>query len=326
MPTVNGEYFLPPVYEATPGERIRADQHNIPLRDVAQGLTDRVMRNGTSPMTGNLPMNGHKVTGMAEATAAGDAVRKSQMDTAISNTETAISNAETAAKDLANATGILPLNRGGTGGTTQAAARSGIGITVGSGGLNRLNESVNHIDSSWASGASDLPGLPSPKQIADATGTLLSWKRVGKVPVGTGAAVTITGLDLTKETKFVVSYVRNNGTAARDLRMRASEDGGASWRPTWGVSATANWSAGRLRGAIDLFSDSANGVVIASSLLSGAAGADALQYAPIEVSLSGSPIFTPDCDTVELSWNAGNFAASGIDAPETDCIIIYQRG
>lgn len=65
-------------------------------------------------------------------------------------------------------TGTLPVNRGGTGGTTEAAARSGLGFTLVAGALSRLNESVNHIDSSWVAGVSTIPGFASPKQIADA--------------------------------------------------------------------------------------------------------------------------------------------------------------
>lgn len=155
----------------------------------------------------------------------------------------------------------------------------------------------------------------------------MAWKRVGKVPVGTGVAVTITGLDLTKETKFIVSYVKNSGTSNSDLRLRASEDGGATWLPTWAsLSRPANWNSNVLQGALELFSDAANGKIIAWSYLSGAAGVSERQYAPAEVITSSSPVFTPDCDTVEFFWSAGGFAAAGTPAPEPNCIIIYQRG
>lgn len=80
MPTgPNGVFTLVPSYRATSGQTIRTEQHNPPLEDIAQGLTDRMMRNGTTPMTANLPMGGRKVTGMAPATAAGDAVNFGQL-------------------------------------------------------------------------------------------------------------------------------------------------------------------------------------------------------------------------------------------------------
>lgn len=80
MPTgPNGVFTLVPSYRATSGQTIRTEQHNPPLEDIAQGLTDRMMRNGTTPMTANLPMGGRKVTNMAPATAAGDAVTFGQL-------------------------------------------------------------------------------------------------------------------------------------------------------------------------------------------------------------------------------------------------------
>lgn len=174
-------------------------------------------------------------------------------------------------------------------------------------------------------GQADLDNILQQTQVQ--ANAAVTWRRVGKANVGTGAAVTITGLDLTKETLFVVSYVKNNGTAARDLRIRASEDGGASWLPALlRLSASANWSAGILRGAMELLPDTTNGAVITSTHMAGAEGASATQSGPVEISTSTGPILTPSCDTVEFYWSAGGFAASGAAAPETDCIIIYQRG
>jgi len=73
MPTTGGNYTLPLVYLAEPGTTIRAEQHNTPLEDIAQGLSDRLMRDGTAPMLANLPMNGRRVTNMADGVNPGDA-------------------------------------------------------------------------------------------------------------------------------------------------------------------------------------------------------------------------------------------------------------
>ena len=75
----SGVYLLPPSYRAVSGQTIRTEQHNPPLEDIAQALTESLPRSGVAPMTGNLPMGGRKVTNMAPATAAGDAVNFGQL-------------------------------------------------------------------------------------------------------------------------------------------------------------------------------------------------------------------------------------------------------
>lgn len=50
----NGNYSLPSGYKATPGETILASQHNPPLEDLAQAMTDSLPRSGAAPMIGPL--------------------------------------------------------------------------------------------------------------------------------------------------------------------------------------------------------------------------------------------------------------------------------
>lgn len=76
----SGSYSLPPVYLATPGTTVRSEQHNVPLEDIQQALTDSIPRNGSAPMTGNLPMGGRRVTGLGAPTASGDAATKQYVD------------------------------------------------------------------------------------------------------------------------------------------------------------------------------------------------------------------------------------------------------
>jgi hypothetical protein len=76
----SGVYSLPATYIAVTGDLITAAQHNDPLEDIAQGLTDRLMRSGVAPMTGNLAMGANKVTGLAAGTVSTDAVNKTQLD------------------------------------------------------------------------------------------------------------------------------------------------------------------------------------------------------------------------------------------------------
>lgn len=64
---------------------------------------------------------------------------------------------------IANETkGTLPLNRGGTGETTQAAARTGLGISAAQVVIDRLNAAVAHNGTTWSTGPATAGGLPSP--------------------------------------------------------------------------------------------------------------------------------------------------------------------
>jgi len=71
-----GIYSLPPVYLATPGETIMTEQHNAPLEDIANGITESLPRSGVAPMTGDLKMGGQKITGLGAPIADTDAARK----------------------------------------------------------------------------------------------------------------------------------------------------------------------------------------------------------------------------------------------------------
>lgn len=58
MPSdANGVYTLPDGYLAVTGETILASQHNPPLEDLASSMTLRMMRSGTTPMTGALKLS-----------------------------------------------------------------------------------------------------------------------------------------------------------------------------------------------------------------------------------------------------------------------------
>lgn len=84
MPTSNGNFSLVPGYLAVPGTTIMSQQHNAPLEDIAVELNATVRRDGTRPMQDNLPMGGNKITGLAAATDAGDAITFGQAAAAVS--------------------------------------------------------------------------------------------------------------------------------------------------------------------------------------------------------------------------------------------------
>ena len=79
MPRTLGIFSLVPSYLATSGATIKTEQHNPPLEDIAQALTDSLPRDGSAPMTGALAMGSNKITGLATGTDAGDAVRFDQI-------------------------------------------------------------------------------------------------------------------------------------------------------------------------------------------------------------------------------------------------------
>ena len=88
MPRSGGIYTLPPGYFAVDGTTIEVSQHNPPLEDIAQALTDSLPRDGSAPMTGNLAMGSNKITGLAAGTNPADAVRFDQLPTVTQTTAT----------------------------------------------------------------------------------------------------------------------------------------------------------------------------------------------------------------------------------------------
>lgn len=75
----NGNFSLDPVYQATPGQTIRAVQHNTPLQDIATALTGSIARSGAGGMLGNLNLNGFKATNLLDGTNPGDAATIGQV-------------------------------------------------------------------------------------------------------------------------------------------------------------------------------------------------------------------------------------------------------
>lgn len=64
MPRVGGIYSLPVGYHADPGTTIRSSQHNEPLEDIAQALTESLPRDGSAPMTGPLTLSANPTADM----------------------------------------------------------------------------------------------------------------------------------------------------------------------------------------------------------------------------------------------------------------------
>lgn len=75
----NGNYTLPTIYIAIPGEVIKSTQHNTPFEDVQAALNNTLCRDGRTPWTGNQNANNNKLTGLANGTEDTDAVTFAQL-------------------------------------------------------------------------------------------------------------------------------------------------------------------------------------------------------------------------------------------------------
>ena len=86
----SGTYTLPAGNPVTTGTTISSTTTNNTNSDIATALTNCITRDGQSTPSADLPMNSHKLTGLAAGTTAGDSVRYEQLtakqDTLVSGT------------------------------------------------------------------------------------------------------------------------------------------------------------------------------------------------------------------------------------------------
>lgn len=78
-----GNYSIPAGSTATTGQTILASQHNTPIEDMASALSATLLRDGRAAATDDIPMGGHKITGLADGVADDDAATVSQLATAV---------------------------------------------------------------------------------------------------------------------------------------------------------------------------------------------------------------------------------------------------
>ena len=78
----SGNYSLVPTYFAQPGTVISTSQHNPVLEDIAQALSNVLVRDGRNGMVGNLTMSGFGITNLKDGVADSDAATKAQVDAA----------------------------------------------------------------------------------------------------------------------------------------------------------------------------------------------------------------------------------------------------
>jgi len=76
----SGTYNLATGNPVSTGTTISSTWANNTLADIASALTQSVSKDGQTPMVGNLNMSGNKITGLANASASGDAVSLGRLD------------------------------------------------------------------------------------------------------------------------------------------------------------------------------------------------------------------------------------------------------
>jgi hypothetical protein len=80
-----GNYSLPDGYLAVAGHKVEPSNHNPPLEDIANSLTNRISRDGRSIWTGDQNAGEHKITNLAAGEFETDAVNLSQLLTPIAD-------------------------------------------------------------------------------------------------------------------------------------------------------------------------------------------------------------------------------------------------
>jgi hypothetical protein len=79
----NGNASLVPGYLAVEGQTILPSQHNPPLEDIANMLSQVVLRSGVAPMSGPLNMNGFRIQNLPTSTHPADPVVYAQLQAAL---------------------------------------------------------------------------------------------------------------------------------------------------------------------------------------------------------------------------------------------------
>lgn len=100
----SGTYTLPAGNPVTTGTTISSATTNNTNSDIATALTNCITRDGQSTPSANLPMNSHKLTGLAAGTSNGDSVRYEQISSFI----TASSTDTLTNKDMSSGTNTFP--------------------------------------------------------------------------------------------------------------------------------------------------------------------------------------------------------------------------
>ncbi len=113
MPRSNGTYTPPAGSTATGGQPISSAAHNALVADLSTAITQSIATDGTSTVTGNIPMAGNKLTGLGAPTNPNDSARLIDVQSipvgsAVRNTVVIGDNANGAPAFLTTGSGLKP--------------------------------------------------------------------------------------------------------------------------------------------------------------------------------------------------------------------------
>lgn len=222
----NGKYSLPPIYKATTGEKVLAEQHNTPLEDVAQALSQCLKRDGSTPVIRNLSFSGFLVTDLGDARNPGDAISKKILDAAVPVGEFKAFAGDTPPQ------GWLLCYGQAVSRTAYAALFAVIGVKFGQGdGGSTFN--VPDLRGRVLVGRDDMGGTAANR--LSVTGSGVDGTKVGNT--GGAEVVTLTIENLPEHDHG--GNVEDGGEHEHDVPLRGMSDSDHANNPTLGANATS---------------------------------------------------------------------------------------
>ncbi len=246
------------VTDRNAGTKILAARMDAEMDGFATGLSNCILKDGTQTITANIPFNGFKATGLADATTSGDAVHLGQANTLYQPKDAEL----TAIAGLTSAADKLPYFTGS--GTAALADLSSAGraliddvdasaqrTTLGLGSVALLNSVALTNTSGVATsrlvgrttagtGAAEEVSLGSGLAFNGSTLNSGAWTLVSSQSTSSGASVAWTDLSANNNEYIVMGDGVSLGANNRTFTYQYSTDNGSSYSDFMTTSAIVN--------------------------------------------------------------------------------------
>ncbi len=296
------------VTDRNAGTKILAARMDAEMDGFATGLSNCILKDGTQTITANIPFNGFKATGLADATTSGDAVHLGQANTLYQPKDAEL----TALAGLTSAADKLPYFTGS--GTAALADISSAGraliddadasaqrTTLGLGSIALLNSvalsNTSGVATSRLIGRSTA-GTGAAEELSLGAGLVLSgstinsgaWTLISSQATTSGSTVAWTDLSANNNSYLIaldgVSFTTNTQTVA----IRYSTDNGSAYTTLLTISGFAT-AANLYWGAATIENVKTRAVFArATTNASGASGASAITVDAAQILGTTSPI------------------------------------